>query len=229
MLNLILAVSLSAFAGDPSTGTAKPAAGGEDSKILYSLGYFVGLRLAPNLAPFGLQGADFTQFSAGLKDSLTGSKPKVDVNAYGPKIEELAQKRASKKSAVHRAKGKVFWEKLSKEKGAEVSPTGLIFIPLKEGTGPRPASTDTVRAHYEGKLIDGTKFDSSYDRNEPYTTGLSGGIIRCWTEGIPKLKVGGKARLICPADIAYSDEDKGPLIKGGMTLDFVVELVEIVK
>lgn len=116
----------------------------------------------------------------------------------------------------------------AKEPGAVKSPTGLIFRTLKPGTGDTPKVTDKVRVHYEGSLIDGTVFDSSIKRGEPTEFPL-GAVIRCWTEGLQKMKVGEKARLVCPAGIAYGDRGRPPQILPGATLVFDVELLEIVK
>jgi FKBP-type peptidyl-prolyl cis-trans isomerase len=223
MLNLFLAVAFSASAA-VSTATVKAPAD-DEAKMIYTLGYLLGR----NLAPFSLQPADLAKVNAGLRDAALQNKPRHDLNVYAPRIEEWAQQRAAKKSEGEKAKSKGFLEKMAKEKGAEVSPTGLIYIPLREGTGPQPSSTDSIKAHYEGKLLDGTKFDSSYDRGQPTDFGLAAGIIKCWSEGIPKIKVGGKARLICPSEIGYGDEGRGKIIKPGATLDFIVELVGINK
>lgn len=222
MLKTILLLALSAHAA-PAAEKPK-AAEGDDAKILYTLGYLLGR----NLAPFELKASDMKQVQAGLQDAAMAQKPKHDLSQTAPRIEEWASKRQSAKAEAEKNRSKDFLAKAAKEPGAQVSPTGLIFIPLKDGTGPSPASTDSVKAHYEGKLINGEKFDSSYDRGEPTDFALNA-VIRCWTEGIPKMKVGGKARLICPSDIGYGDEGRPPKIKPGATLDFTVELVGINK
>ena len=106
------------------------------------------------------------------------------------------------------------------------TPTGLVYQSLREGTGPSPAATDTVRVHYRGTLPTGKEFDSSYARNQPAEFALNR-VIKCWTEGVQKMKVGGKARLTCPASIAYGDRGAGGVIPPGATLLFEVELLEI--
>ena len=104
--------------------------------------------------------------------------------------------------------------------------SGLIVIPDHGGSGREPeGDSDTVRVHYHGTLRDGTVFDSSVERGEPATFPLNS-VIPCWTEGVQKMKVGGKSKLICPADIAYGDRGQGP-IKPGATLVFEVELLAI--
>ena len=99
---------------------------------------------------------------------------------------------------------------------------------LKAGSGDAPTTTDTVKVHYTGKLTDGTVFDSSVQRGEPATFPLNG-VIKCWTEGLQMMKVGGKAKLVCPSDIAYGDAGRPPQIGPGAPLVFEVELLEIVK
>jgi len=104
--------------------------------------------------------------------------------------------------------------------------SGLIYRELKAGTGPSPSATDTVTVNYRGTLADGTEFDSSYKRNEPAQFPLDR-VIPCWTEGVQKMKVGGKARLVCPPEIAYRAAGQPPVIPGGATLIFEIELLKI--
>ena len=112
------------------------------------------------------------------------------------------------------------------EAGAVVSATGLVYRSLKEGKGASPSATDTVKVHYRGTLPDGKEFDSSYTRGQPIEFPLNR-VIKCWTEGVQRMKVGGKARLTCPAAIAYGDRGAGAVIPPGATLLFDVELLGI--
>ncbi len=117
--------------------------------------------------------------------------------------------------------------KAAAEPGAQVTPTGLVFRSLKDGNGAAPYATDTVRVHYRGTFPDGKEFDSSYSRGQPASFPLSR-VIKCWTEGLQKMKVGGKARLTCPAAIAYGDRGAGGgAIPPGAILQFEVELLGI--
>jgi len=116
-------------------------------------------------------------------------------------------------------------EKAAAEPGAQKTASGLVYRELTPGTGASPKATDTVRVHYRGTLTDGTEFDSSYKRNEPAQFPLRG-VIPCWTEGVQRMKVGGKARLVCPSDLAYGDAGR-PSIPGGAALVFEIELLEI--
>ncbi len=116
----------------------------------------------------------------------------------------------------------------AKEKGAVVTPSGLVYLSLKEGTGASPTAADTVKVHYKGTLANGTEFDSSYKRGEPAQFPL-GGVIPCWTEGVQRMKLGGKAKLTCPAAIAYGSRGAGGVIPPNATLQFEVELIDIAK
>ncbi len=121
-----------------------------------------------------------------------------------------------------------FLEKAAAEKGAVKTASGMVYSEIKPGTGEPPKATDKVKVHYKGMLTDGTVFDSSIERGQPATFPLNG-VIKCWTEGVGMMKVGGKAKLVCPSDIAYGDQGRPPKIKPGATLVFEVELLEIVK
>jgi FKBP-type peptidyl-prolyl cis-trans isomerase FkpA len=114
----------------------------------------------------------------------------------------------------------------AKEPGAVVTPSGLVYRSLKEGGGPSPVATDKVRVHYRGTFPDGREFDSSYSRNEPAEFPLDK-VIKCWTEGVQRMKVGGKAKLTCPAPIAYGERGAGGVIPPNATLQFEVELLDI--
>ena len=109
---------------------------------------------------------------------------------------------------------------------AVTTPSGLIYRVVKEGTGPSPTATDTVKVHYRGTFPDGKEFDSSYKRGEAIEFPLNR-VIKCWTEGVQRMKVGGKALLTCPPDIAYGDRGAGGVIPPNATLQFEVELVGI--
>jgi FKBP-type peptidyl-prolyl cis-trans isomerase len=132
---------------------------------------------------------------------------------------------ASKKSAEA---GTAYVEKASKEAGASKTASGMVIKQTKEGTGAKPAATDQVKVHYEGRLIDGKVFDSSIARGEPATFPLNG-VIPCWTEGVQTMKVGGKAQFVCPASLAYGPNGSPPTIPPQSTLVFDVELLDIVK
>lgn len=114
----------------------------------------------------------------------------------------------------------------AKEAGATVSKSGLVYRSLKDGTGAQPVATDKVKVHYKGTFPDGREFDSSYKRNEPTEFPLNR-VIPCWTEGVQLMKVGGKAKLTCPAAIAYGERGAGGVIPPNATLQFEIELLAI--
>lgn len=114
----------------------------------------------------------------------------------------------------------------AKEPGATVTSSGLVYRSLKDGTGASPSAADKVKVHYRGTFLDGKEFDSSYKRNEPIEFPLNG-VIKCWTEGVQKMKVGGKAKLTCPPAIAYGERGAGGVIPANATLQFEVELLGI--
>jgi FKBP-type peptidyl-prolyl cis-trans isomerase FkpA len=189
--------------------------------------YAIGLVISRNLGPFTLSDHELELVKAGLADGVHHT-PKVPIEVYGPKVNELAKQRSQAAAATEKKAGEGFLAKAGGEKGAVKKPSGLVFLELKGGTGPAPKPTDTVKVNYRGTLTDGTEFDSSYKRNEPASFRLDQ-VVPCWTEGVAMMKVGGKARLTCPAAIAYGDAGSPPLIKGGATLVFEVELLEIAK
>lgn len=124
------------------------------------------------------------------------------------------------------AANKAYLEKAAAMPGAIRTPSGLVYRESRAGTGTSPSATDTVKVHYRGTLVNGTEFDSSYKRNEPIKFPLNH-VIPCWTEGLQKMKVGGKSELVCPSSIGYGDRGSPPEIPGGATLIFEIELLGI--
>ncbi len=195
----------------------------EQDKTLYALGLAIG----GNIKDFKLSPAELALVTAGLSDSVLGKQAKVDLNTYGPKIQGLVNERQAAAATAEKQAAGAFIAQMAKDPKAQRSQSGVIFIPIKDGTGASPTATSTVKVHYHGTLRDGTVFDSSVQRGQPISFPLNG-VIPCWTEGVQKMKVGGKAKLVCPSDTAYGDQGSGP-IPGGATLVFEVELLEIEK
>jgi FKBP-type peptidyl-prolyl cis-trans isomerase FkpA len=193
----------------------------DDQKLVYA----IGLLMQRSLDQFDLSAAELDVLKRALTDAAA-RKPAIDIEEWGPKIEAFAGARAERVVAREKAASVGYLAKAAAEPGAARTDSGLIYRDLSPGTGPSPTATNTVKVHYRGTLINGTEFDSSYRRNEPAQFPL-GGVIPCWTEGMQKMKVGGKARLVCPSDLAYGDAGR-PSIPGGATLVFEVELLEIV-
>jgi len=208
----------------PAVTPAAPAPTSENEKAFYALG----LAISQDLNTFGLSETELEMVKAGLSDGVLGKPAQVDLRTYGPKLQELQRSRGAAAAAQEKKAGEAMLSKAAGEKGAIKTPAGALVIPLKPGTGPSPSATDKVKVHYHGTLTDGTVFDSSVQRGEPITFPLNG-VIPCWTEGVQQMKVGGKARLVCPSDTAYGDRGAPPRIKPGATLVFEVELLEIVK
>ena len=196
----------------------------DDQKTLYALG----LVISQNLAAFNLSAAELETLKAGLTDGVLHKERKVELQQYGPKIQELQKTRMSAAAAVEKKSSQAFIEKAATEKGAQKTASGLVISTIKPGTGASPKPTDQVKVHYHGTLTDGTVFDSSVQRGEPVTFPLNG-VIPCWVEGLQLMKVGGKSRLVCPSQLAYGDRGAPPKIKPGATLVFEVELLDIVK
>jgi FKBP-type peptidyl-prolyl cis-trans isomerase len=196
----------------------------EDQKTIYALG----ASMARQLQRFALTPDEVKVLIAAVEDTLGNKPAAVDVDAYGPKIGALAQARQAVVAAAEKKASAGYLEKAATESGAKKTESGLIITEITPGTGPAPKDTDKVKVHYRGTLTDGTEFDSSYKRNQPATFPLKG-VIKCWTEGLQLMKVGGKSKLVCPSDIAYGDAGRPPTIKGGATLVFEVELLEIVQ
>jgi len=215
-----IAVALSLLMAVPAAA-AGPELKTEDQKTVYALG----LNIAQSLAVFALTPAEVDLVVAGLRDGIAKS-PKVDVAQYTPMVNKLAQQRTAAASEIEKKDSLVFLEKMAKEKGAEKTPSGLVYIEVTAGTGATPKPTDRVKVHYKGTLRDGSVFDSSIERGQPASFPLNG-VIPCWTEGLQKMKVGGKAKLVCPAAIAYGDRGAPPKIKPGSALLFEVELLSI--
>jgi FKBP-type peptidyl-prolyl cis-trans isomerase FkpA len=204
-------------------GTA-PKLDTEDQKTLYALG----LLLGRNIKPFALKPEELALVKAGLTDAVTDAKPQVALETYGPKVNELAQKRAAAGAEEAKKKGQEFLDNAAKQKDATKTPSGIVIRTITPGTGESPSSTDVVKVNYEGKLIDGTVFDSSLKRGQPAEFPLNG-VVPCWTEALQKMKKGEKAQIVCPSAVAYGDRGSPPVIPPGATLSFEVELIDFHK
>src|SRR6266436_3598227 len=164
---LILATAVDAAAAEPKLET-------EEQKTLYALG----LTINRSLSPFNLSPSELELVEAGLADGSLHKTPKVDLETYGPKFNRSREVRAAGVPAAEKKTGRVFVDQAAREPGATKTASGLIMIPITPGTGATPKATDTVTVKYEGRLTDGTVFDSSMQRGESATVPLNG-VIKC--------------------------------------------------
>ncbi len=227
MNRFLLVAVLTALAATSARAQAKSEPPkSEEDKTLYALGAVLGSQIKP----LELSSTELLKMRQGFEDAAQGKKLQVDMNDYSGKAQAFAKKRQDDGMAREAAKQKEasrgFLEAAAKESGAQSFPSGLIYTKLRDGAGKQPSATSTVQVNYEGKLVDGTIFDSSYKRGEPVEFPLNG-VIACWTEGVQKMKVGEKAKLVCPSNIAYGPNGQPPVIPGGATLVFTVELLAV--
>ena len=216
LVTLLCLGTTSAFAAasEPTT---------DDQKTFYALG----LAINQSLSNFNLSEPEFELVKAGMADGFFKRPPKVDLKAFGQKISELQQARASIIAEAEKKVGAAFLTKAAAESGAKKTASGAVIITIKEGKGAAPKITDTVKVYVLGTLVDGTVFDDSAKQGNPLTLRVNE-MSKCWVEGIQQMKVGGKSKLICPSNLAYRDKGLPPLIKPGATLVFEIELIEIV-
>jgi FKBP-type peptidyl-prolyl cis-trans isomerase FkpA/FKBP-type peptidyl-prolyl cis-trans isomerase FklB len=207
-----------------TTFGVSPEPTNDDQKTFYALGVAV----SQSLSAFNLSESELEFVKAGLTDGVLKNKRKVDIQTYMPKIQQLQQARAGAVAEIEKKAAAGFVAKAAAEPNTTKTESGVLITTIKPGKGASPKATDTVKVHYQGTLIDGTVFDSSLQRGEPVTFPLSN-VIKCWTEGLQQMKVGGKSRLVCPPNLAYGDRGSPPNIKPGATLIFEVELLEITK
>ena len=203
---------------------APAAAGGvpqtDDEKTLYA----VGLVLSRSLREFDMSPSELEVVRRALADAYVG-KPAIDLEEWGPRIQALADARGERVVTREKQAGVAYLTKAAAAANATTTASGIVYVETQAGTGATPAATDRVKVNYRGTLINGTEFDSSYARNEPAEFPLSD-VIRCWTEGLQRMKVGGKARLVCPSDLAYGDR-ANDVIPGGSVLVFDIELLDV--
>ena len=193
----------------------------DEQKTVYALGLMMG----QSISMFNLTPAELELVKRALSDAAAG-KPAVELSEWGPKIQPLATSRSAAVAVKEKASSAAYLAKCAAEPGAVKTESGMVYREVRAGSGASPKATDTVKVNYRGTLVNGTEFDSSYKRNEPAQFPLNG-VIKCWTEGVQRMKVGGKSTLVCPSDLAYGDQGR-PSIPGGATLVFDIELLDIV-
>ena len=192
-------------------------------KVSYALGIGIGRQLAD----MGANDIVTEDFAEAMKDVLTGAELKIDEAEAQALVQEYLQKKGEEKVKAVKAEGENFLAENAKKEGVVTLPSGLQYQVLKEGNGKSPKATDQVKCHYEGTLINGKIFDSSYRRNEPATFPLNG-VIAGWTEGLQLMKEGAKYRFFIPFNLAYGTRGAGQDIPPYAALIFDVELIEVI-
>ncbi len=197
-----------------------------EQRASYGVGRNMGEQLAAN--PF--DGIDIVAVQQGLADAFGHEKSQVsvdDLNDAFKEINDRMQAAASEKAAALSAEGDAYLAENTKREGVTTLASGLQFEVITEGSGEKPTAESTVRTHYHGTLIDGTVFDSSYDRGQPAEFPV-GGVIPGWTEALQLMSVGSKYKLHVPHNLAYGEQGAGGSIAPFSTLVFDVELLEII-
>ena len=198
---------------------AEPSIENDEDKTFY----FIGTLTAPMLEMLALSDEELELVLRGIRDTVRGEAIPIDPEELGPKLRLLQEDRQKAVLAIEAKKSAEYLVQQSKLEGAESTPSGLIFTEIEAGTGSKPAATSKVRVKYEGRLRDGTIFDA---RTTEFPLD---NVIECWKEGVARVKVGGRARLVCPAEIAYGNRGAPPKIRPGAALTFDVELLEIIE
>ena len=191
-------------------------------KISYALGLGIGQQIkSMNIESFCIE-----DFARSIKDVIEGKETAFSSREAQMMLQEYFTKKQKEEAQAHIAEGKAYLDANAKREGVTVTKSGLQYEVLQEGAGKSPKATDTVRCHYEGRLLDGTIFDSSYKRGEPADFGLNQ-VIAGWTEGVQLMKEGAKFRFTIPYLLAYGEQGAGASIPPFSTLIFDVELIKV--
>ena len=217
----LLALPLACAIAAPAAAEAPQT---EEQKTLYYLGTLA----ARPLAPFDLSAEELEFVKQGLADAAQGKAMDLDPNIFGPRTQALVRARTEKAAAAEKTASQAFIDQEAAKEGVRKLASGMLIEDIEQGTGEKPTVNDTVVVHYHGTLRTGEVFDSSVERGQPFRTQLSR-VVKCWQEGVAEMREGGKARLICPSDLAYGDTGSPPSIKGGAALVFEVELLQVAK
>ncbi len=204
-----------------------------DNQDLDRISYALGLSMGNNFRNSGIKTINVRDFADGVAAVFEGAKPKMsydeakeEIRIFFQAMEEEQRAAAQKIGEVNAAAGKAFLEENGKRVEVNVTPSGLQYEVLEEGTGKQPSAGDNVTVHYTGKLIDGTVFDSSVDRGAPATFGVTQ-VIPGWVEALQMMKEGAKWRLFIPSNLAYGPNGAGNIIGPNSTLIFDVELIKV--
>ena len=208
----------------PATATAgKPMT--EDDKVIFAVGEI----LSSSVKPFAFNEHEMQLVREGFDAGMHGKKTGIDAESYRAKIQTMLTERLKVSVAAAKSAGQAYRSKAAAEKGSTTTASGIIMTTMQAGSGPSPTPDDGVKVQYEGRLIDGTVFDSSKQHGGQPASFKVGGVVPCWTEALQHMSVGTKLKLICPPETAYGDRGAPPQIPGGSTLVFEVELLAIDK
>jgi FKBP-type peptidyl-prolyl cis-trans isomerase FkpA len=223
----VMVLGIAALAGcQQKTAEAEKPAMTEEQKAIYAFGLSVGQQVGQQTKQLRLTPEEIATFQAGFGDALLDKTPQVEISQYAQQFQTFAQARLAAGAAEAQQKGEEVLVAAAKEPGAVKTDSGLVFRTITPGTGESPKATDTVRVNYKGTLPDGKVFDSSIERGQPAEFPLNR-VIPCWTEGVQRMKVGEKAKLVCPPAIAYGERGAGQTIPPNATLTFEVDLLAI--
>ena len=190
------------------------------------ISYALGLSMGQNLMSSGVESLNYQDLAAGIEDVLTKQQPKISYQEAQQVLNQFLQELEAKVAGAAKAEGEKFLAENAKREGVKVTASGLQYEILEPSLGQKPKATDTVRVHYEGTLIDGTVFDSSYRRGESITFPLNG-VIAGWTEGLQLMSIGSKYKFFIPYNLAYGERGAGQSIPPYAALIFTVELLGI--
>ena len=190
------------------------------------ISYALGLSMGQNLMGSGVESLNYQDLAAGIEDVLTHTQPKITYQEAQQVLNTFFQELEQKIAGAAKADGEKFLAENAKRDGVKVTPSGLQYEILEPSLGQKPKATDTVRVHYEGTLIDGTVFDSSYKRGESISFPLNG-VIKGWTEGLQLMSIGSKYKFFIPYQLAYGERGAGQSIPPYAALIFTVELLGI--
>ena len=193
-----------------------------------SFSYAIGVNIAFNMKQEGLQNLNINMVTKAFNDVLSGKQPLMDITSCNNVVNRTFSAIAAKKSKAVKQEGEKFLSENKKRKEVTTTASGLQYEILKQGDGPKPTDTNTVKVHYTGTLINGKKFDSSVDRGQPAEFPVTG-VIAGWTEALKLMPVGSKWKLYIPSKLGYGDRGAGQDIPPGATLIFEVELLGIEK
>ncbi|MGC3996652.1 MAG: FKBP-type peptidyl-prolyl cis-trans isomerase [Anaeromyxobacter sp.] len=206
----------------PGTPPAPPQSKADQEKALN----IIGLSVAESLKPLALSPPELDKVLAGIRGGASGKDALERNEANAKLVSDFVNARQAAGAKKEAARGTSYLDKAAKEKGAEKLPSGVVVITQTAGTGAAPGATDVVKVHYVGTLVDGSVFDSSRSRGQPAEFPLNR-VVPCWGQAFQKLKVGAKARIVCPSETAYGERGSPPMIPGNAVLTFDVELLEV--